>query len=391
VTKDRSPSIYDDVWFQQEDLFINGKKGYHTYRIPALIVSRKGTILAFCEGRKYSSSDAGKIDLVLKRSFDGGKTWGDMQVIVADGDMTCGNPCPVVDRTDGAIWLPFCKNPGDSSVRLIVQGKAPRTIWITRSTDDGATWTDPKEITKNVKDPSWTWYATGPGHGIQLKNGSMVIPCDHIVGKNSGEQNPSHSHIIYSDDHGTSWKVGGIVDEGTNECAVVQTVDGCLYLNCRNTPGYKGIKKRVYAWSQDNGISFLKFGRDEALIEPICQASLVRFTDKAHYEKNRVLFSNPASTQREKLTIRISYDECWTWAVSKLLNKGPSGYSDLAIASDMTICCLYERGEEYYHEKLTLARFNIGWLTDGADKLQPKYRKRQGHSSFSPKRLWEEI
>ncbi len=375
--KERSSSIDDFAWFEQRDLFISGEEGYHTYRIPALVVSKRGTILAFAEARRYGGGDAGKIDIVLKRSFDGGKSWQDRQIIVADDDMTCGNPCPVVDQSNGTIWLPFCKNTAVGGQSRIQQGKAPRTVWITKSIDDGTTWAKPEEITKDVKDPSWTWYATGPGHGIQLKNGSMVIPCDHVVGEDhspiwskyrTGTGHEYHSHLIYSDDHAVSWKIGAIVDEGTDECAVVQTVDGSLYINCRNACNYKGSKKRAYAWSQDNNIS--KFGRDEALIEPKCEASLVRFTSKAHYEKNRILFSNPTSTKREKLTIRISYDECQTWAVSKLLHEGPSAYSDLTIVPDMTICCFYERGK--YSDMLTLAQFNIEWLTDGADKLQPK-------------------
>lgn len=376
----------DDVaWFEQRDLFIGdfygGKEGYHTCKIPALVVSKKGTVLAFCEGRKYTGRDADKIDILLKRSFDEGKTWQDKQIIVAEDGMTCGNPCPVMDQSNGTIWLPFCKNlryNGRPSDRLIAEGKDPRTVWITKSTDDGATWAEPKEISQDVKDPSWTWYATGPGHGIQLKNGSMVIPCNHVVGKNFNvdEQDPCHSHIIYSDDHGASWKIGGIVDEGTNESTVVQTGDGSLYINSRNvnhSKEYKSSIKRAYAWSEDNGITFSKVGRDETLVEPICQASLVRFTDKTRYEKNRILFSNPANGEkhkREKLTVRISYDECQTWTVSKLLNEGPSAYSDLTIAPDMTICCLYERGKKFYSEKLTLARFNLQWLSDGADKLQ---------------------
>lgn len=353
---------------KQADLFISGEDGYHTYRIPAFVVSKKGTILAFCEGRKFGGGDAGKIDIVLKRSSDGGKTWKNMQIIVSDGDMTCGNPCPVVDKESGAILLPFCKNPENGGENLIMQGKAPRTAWITKSNDDGATWTEPEEITKQVKDPSWTWYATGPGHGIQLKNSKIVIPCNHAQKSSNGKIDSSlyHSHIIYSDDIGETWKIGGIVDEGTNECTVVQAVDGSLYINCRN---YIGTKRRAYAWSQDNGNTFSNRTWDETLIESICQASLIRFTDKEHYDKNRILFSNPASTEREKMTIRISYDECKTWNGGKLLCPGPSAYSDLTIAEDMTICCFYERGEKSPYEKITFAQFDLEWLTDGKDRL----------------------
>ena len=124
--------------FRQIEIFEAGKGGYHTYRIPALAVSCEGTLLAFCEGRKYGRGDAGKINLLLRRSFDGGLTWAPTQLIVAEGDKTCGNPCPVVDQRDGTIWLPFCKNPGEGHQGLIMQGKASRTVWITRSMDDGA-------------------------------------------------------------------------------------------------------------------------------------------------------------------------------------------------------------------------------------------------------------
>ena len=318
---------------RQAKLFTSGVDGYHTYRIPAIVVATDGTILAFCEGRKNSARDDGDIDLVLKRSFDNGNTWQNMQIIADDGDNTMGNPCPVVDRDTSVIWLPLCKNNDQ--------------VYVMKSENNGATWSDPVDITKDVKLPSWGWYATGPGHGIQLANGRLVIPCDHREGK------IMHSHVFYSDDHGCSWKLGGILGEDTNECEVVETRDGSLYINMRS---YKGNNRRAYAWSQDGGITWSEVFEDDTLIEPVCQSSIVR------YDENRVLFSNPANTKREKMTVRVSYDECRTWTVSKVLNPGPSGYSDLAIAPDMTICCLYERGESDYRETITFVQFNIEWL-----------------------------
>ncbi len=351
---------------KQTRLFVSGEDGYHSYRIPALIVSGKGTILAFCEGRRNSRSDSGDIDIVLKRSFDNGKSWEQMQ-IVADGDTnTTGNPAPVVDESTGTIWMLFCKNLADGPESMIVAGDAPRTVWVTHSSDDGETWAESKEITDDVKDSSWTWYATGPCHGIQLQNGRLVIPCDHISGARRDYTGSGHSHVIYSDDHGESWKIGGIAQPGTNESVIVQTTDGSLYLNCRN---YIGEKRRAYTWSDNNGDSFSQFGWDDNLAEPICQASMIRFTDADSHDKNRVLFSNPASTQRENMTIRISYDECKTWNAGKVLHAGPSAYSDLCIAPDMTICCLYERGEENPYETITFAQFDLEWLTDGVDTI----------------------
>ena len=352
--------------FTQTDLFIGGQQGYHTYRIPAMTVSTRGTVLAFCEGRRYSSSDTGDIDLILKRSFDDGRTWEPTQTVVTEPATTCGNPCPVVDRTTGTIWLPFCKNRADGPYSMIREGKAPRTVWLTHSNDDGATWAEPIEITSSVKEPSWTWYATGPTHGIQLANGRLLIPCDHVAGKFLTRQDPKYSHVIYSDDHGASWHIGGEGEPSTDECAVVETASGAVYINSR----YELDKYlRATAWSADNGDSFDGFAWDETLIEPVCQASIARFTTSKQHDRNRVLFSNPASINRENMTVRVSYDECRSWSAGRALHEGPAAYSDLAVCADMTICCLYERGDEGCYEKLTLARFDIDWLTDGTDRV----------------------
>jgi sialidase-1 len=352
---------------ERSDLFVSGRDGYHTYRIPALAFTAKGTLLAFAEGRRHGRGDTGEIDMVLRRSPDGGRTWLPMQVILSENGMTCDNPCPVLDRDTGEIWLPFCKNLADGGEDLIIQDKAPRTVWITHSGDDGVTWAEPREITGAVKDPSWTWYATGPTHGIQLRSGRLVIPCDHIVGRFLDRaRDPYHSHVIVSDDHGASWRAAGSVEAGTNECAVVETQDGSLYVNCRN---YVGAKRRAVSRSRDGGESFTDFAWDETLVEPICQASLVGLMDATGRESGRMLFANPASTARERLTVRMSYDNGRTWPVSRLLEPGRAAYNDLAAGSDGTVFCLYERGEADPYERLTLARFDLAWLTgDGGDR-----------------------
>ena len=170
-----------------------GTDGYHTYRIPALEVTATGAVLAFCEGRRDGSGDSGQIDLLMRRSDDGGRTWGQSHVVVTEPGMTCGNPAPVLDRHTGTIWLPFCKNHADGDEALIRKGLAPRTVWVTRSDDDGASWADPVEITAVVKHPGWTWYATGPCHGIQLRSGRLVVPCD--LDRKSTRLNSSHSSV----------------------------------------------------------------------------------------------------------------------------------------------------------------------------------------------------
>jgi len=336
----------------ETDIFVSGQGGYHTYRIPAIVVSQAGTILAFCEGRKHSSSDSGDIDLLLRRSFDNGRTWQPKQVIWDNGEDTIGNPCPVVDQSTGTIWLPFCRNND--------------RVYVTRSIDDGNNWSTPVDITSGLKLPSWDWYATGPGHGIQLSTGRLLIPCDHGPEDIWDSRDAQYSHVIYSDDHGLSWKLGGILSETTDECEAVETFEGHIYLNMR---GHSGKKCRAYAWSKDRGETWSEVEWDETLVDPPCQGSVVRFTDGPRHDKDRVLFCNPASTEREKLTVRLSYDECRTWTAGKVLWPGPAAYSDLCVLPDMTICCLYEAGDDHPYENIRFARFTLDWLTDGADRL----------------------
>jgi sialidase-1 len=190
----------------QVEVFRSGEDGYHTYRIPALIVSKKGTLLAFCEGRKNGAGDAGNIDLLLKRSFDNRRTWSAAQLIADFGEDTIGNPAPVVDRGTSAIVLLLTRNPGDVVEKLIQAGLSghTRTVWVARSADDGHL-DEARGHHRRRQAPEWTWYATGPGNGIQLRDGRVVVPCDH----NRAESNVRHSHVIVSDDGGKTWKLGG--------------------------------------------------------------------------------------------------------------------------------------------------------------------------------------
>jgi len=323
-----------------------GDNGYHSYRIPALLATRKGTLLAFCEARKNSRSDTGDIDLVLKRSEDQGKTWSAQTLIADHGPDTIGNPCPVQDRTTGTIWLPLTGNPGDLAEREIEKDsrRGTRTVWMTYSNDDGRTWAKAYEITSTAKDQGWGWYATGPGNAIQLRSGRMVVPCDHR--RFAGQAR--HSHILYSDDHGKSWKLGGSAQPDTNECAVVELNDGSLLLNMRS---YAGRNRRAIARSTDRGETWTPLGHDEALIEPVCQASFIRF------DRKRLLFSNPASTRRERMTVRVSRDEGRTWSEGLVLHAGPAAYSSLAVLKSGWAGCLYERGETSAYETISFARF----------------------------------
>jgi sialidase-1 len=245
---------------QQTEVYVSGQDGYHTYRIPAIIRAKNGTLLAFAEGRKTGGGDAGNIDLLLKRSTDGGRTWGPQQVIWDDGDNTCGNPCPVLDEKTGTIWLLLTHNLGTDRERDIDAGtsKGTRTVWIAHSKDHGATWTKPIDITGSTKRPEWRWYATGPGVGIQIKHGPhagrLVVPCDHSYdGTAEGTPLGRGSHAIYSDDGGRTWKMSEVIRPRMNECQVAELFDGrgTLSMNMRS---YHGRSRRAESISTDGGV-----------------------------------------------------------------------------------------------------------------------------------------
>jgi sialidase-1 len=326
-------------------LFESGTSGYNTYRIPAIVTSTKGTLLAFAEGRKNSSSDTGDIDLVLKRSEDNGKTWNDLSLIWDDGQNVCGNPAPIVDKTTGTIFLLSTWNLGtDHESEIIKQtSKDSRRVFILQSSDDGLTWSEPKEISSSVKLPNWTWYATGPCHGIQTEKGAakgrLIIPCDHI----EAGTNKYFSHIIYSDDHGKNWKLGGTTPQDqVNECTIAELTDGRLMLNMRNYD--RTQKARKVSVSENGGLLWGNIYSDKTLIEPICQGSLLTYS-YADKGAGKMLFLNPADeNSRTNMTLRLSADEGKSWAKSKVLYPGPAAYSDLTIVANGNIGCFYEAG-----------------------------------------------
>jgi len=350
--------------FSQVDLWISGHGGYHTYRIPALAVTQNGTILAFCEGRRGGRGDSGDIDLLFRRSIDQGKTWSPQQVIWSDSQNTCGNPSPVVDNKSGNVWLLMTWNRGDDTEHQIIKGesKDTRRIYVTHSSDDGFTWAEPQQITTFVKKQEWTWYATGPGAGIQIEQGSntgrLLIPCDHI----EAVTERYYSHVIYSDDNGKNWRLGGSSPKDqVNECQVVELPEGRLMLNMRNYN--RAHKNRQVAFSDDGGIIWKRQKFDSVLVEPICQASIRRYSWQSNVQKSIILFSNPASpNERIRMTIRASFDEAQTWPVQNILYEGPSAYSDIAVLANNDIACLYESGQKQPYERIVFVRFSLAWL-----------------------------
>ncbi|MFC7624155.1 exo-alpha-sialidase [Microlunatus sp. GCM10028923] len=364
---------------KEELIFDPADSGYHTYRIPALVADGD-TVIAFCEGRVNSGSDTGKIDLVCRRSTDGGATWGEVQVVHTADDATCGNPAPVIDPASGDVVLVSVRNPGDLSekkLHLSDQAYLARRVFLQRSSDLGLTWTEPEEITDAVKHKNWGWYATGPCHGIALTQGPhagrLLIPANHTV-LPEPDQDPdprqrySAGHCIVSDDGGHSWRLGFVDDHvddadplaiNPNESAAVELADGRVYFNTRNFSSK--VSGRVHAWSEDGGDSLdASYRPVRATVAPDVQAALLRLPD------DRIVLSTPRSAgRRARLGLYVGNAGGTGWRRGPLLHAGPAAYSDLALLSGENLGILYEAGEKRPYEGIRLARVPLSTIGNG--------------------------
>lgn len=359
---------------------------YHTFRIPAVIKAPDGTVLAFAEGRRLVAADSGDIDLVLRRSLDGGRTWEPLQVVGDNGPNTFGNPVPMVDPATGDIVLLSTHNAGHVNAGQIRRGEVTpeesRRVFVQRSADSGVTWSEPVELTSEVKPSHWKWYATGPGHGITLQHGPhagrLVAPCNHsfLVDTVSRE----NSHVIYSDDGGHTWQLGAVAtqtgDAVGNENSAAELSDGTIYFNARNShllnPG-----NRIATTSSDGGETYDgPYVPVLDIVTPQVQGSVLQLSPAVD-RRERIVFSGPGHfVARENLTLRSSRDQAQTWNDGNVLYDGPAGYSDLvelgkAGDGPPLIGALYENGERLeqivgsglaYHQRITFARMPVARL-----------------------------
>jgi sialidase-1 len=282
------------------------------------------------------------------------------QKLGKDGEVAYHNPVAIADQS-GAVHFLFC-----------IQYNR---CFYTRSDDDGQTFGKPREITAAFEAfrPEYAWQvlATGPGHGIQLRNGRLLVAVWLSKGTGGHAHRPSCVSTIVSDDAGLTWKRSSIVCDdpqpaNPNETAAVQLADGRVMLNIRHesAPHLRAVS---VSDNGETGWSPLRY--DQALPEPICFGSLVRLSQPPGDRRTRLLFvnpHNPAGRERKNLTIKLSYDEGETWPEAKTVEPGPSGYADLAVGLDGSIYCMYERGTGKARS-LSVARFNLEWLTDGRD------------------------
>jgi sialidase-1 len=335
--------------FQNSVLFSSGQAGYFCFRIPALVVTGKGTVLAFAEARKTNCADWDEIDLVVKRSEDGGKTWSDLRALFHEDKRSINQPTPIVDRQTGSVVLVFCKDN--------------QSVFVTHSSDDGQTWSQPREITERTKDPTWKYVAAGPGHGIQLSNGRLLLAAWGDTSPGPVTWPPTWGEIeftftIFSDDHGQTWQRGRpLYENATEEAMLAELTNRRVYMTLRSL---HGKQRRGHAWSEDGGYSWSRIQFDENLPDPPAHASVIRIAGSGTNAADRFLFVNPANAgQRNRLTARMSEDDCATWPVAKVLYAGSSAYSDIAIGNDGTVLCLFEADE---YSRLMFARFNLSWL-----------------------------
>ncbi|RBQ14417.1 exo-alpha-sialidase [Spongiactinospora rosea] len=351
--------------------FRAGTEGYHTYRIPAIVATGAGTLLAFAEGRRDSAGDTGRIDLVLRRSADGGRTWGALQVVAArDGGGTVGNPAPVV-TSGGPIVLVSVQNAASATEQKIRRGQVKaeegRRVYVQRSEDDGATWTPPREITASVKRREWRWYATTPGHALELRAGThagrIVVPGNHSVppakGDTGAEGKYDGGHGLLSDDSGETWTLGYLDDDpdgriNVNETTAAELPGGRIYLNTRTDSTAPGT--RADAYSADGGQTLeAPFQAQEGLVGPVVEGSVLQWPDP-----EVLLFSGPADPDsRARMTIRASEDAGRTWRDALTLSSLPAAYSDLVAVDGETVGLLYETGESGPYATITFAAIPI--------------------------------
>ncbi len=364
-----------DTVVEKTDLFTAGEGGHARYRIPGIVVTQKGTLLAYCEGRSNPKSDWGEIDVQLRRSTDGGRTWGEPRLIAHNGPRIEGNPKSPGGK-DQTVNNPAAIAARDGNVHFLYCVNYARCFHM-RSSDEGATWSAPVEITAAFEGfrPACDWkvIATGPGHGIQLRSGRLLMPVWLAYGK-PGDHGPSVAATLYSDDQGATWKAGEIAAPNVdpfitpNESEAAELSDGTVLLNSRSR---SSAAQRLLTTSPDGVTRWSAPRLEPNLWEPVCMGSLISLPALPGAvlftcPRSRKLSTNPApdgkplpcpSAPRKNLSLQISRDNGKTWGDPQTIEEGPSAYSDLVALADGTVLCFYER-----EKLLTLARLPAAWL-----------------------------
>lgn len=353
-----TPEVDIDLFVGDQVPFSNNGTP-HTYRIPSLVTSTAGTLLAITDIRYEDASDVpGVIDMAVRRSTDNGDTWGSPITIQTNHG---GDACTVVDKTTGRIFIFYAYSTNQGIFGSNGDPNSPDTLRsrYVYSDDDGLTWSPHVDLTAALYQPGDKSYWASAGTGIQLRNGTLVIPIGVVRPGNF-----IYGALLYSTDHGETWNRSATNSFSSfDENTIVELNDGRIMVNSRN---HYGTGRRLVTYTSDLGTTWEPYTFDTTLIDPICQGNILRYTSTEDgYTQNRILFSNPASTsERKDGALRISYDEGQTWTYSKLYQTGFSAYSSLAITADGKIGLLYESDN---YTKIKFKRFSLDDLTDNND------------------------
>ncbi|MEN9677260.1 MAG: hypothetical protein RIS76_3156 [Verrucomicrobiota bacterium] len=353
-------------------VFSAGEGGYRSIRIPSVVVTRLGTVLAFAEGRAASADQSGN-DLILKRSRDHGRTWDPLIRVQEDGNHSLNNPTAVVEQNTGRVFLFYQRIPShlkETSRETATGFEGPNVYrnLLTWSDDDGLSWSPPRDITRTTKrETVATTVASGPGIGIQLERGPragrLIIPF------NEGPYHRWNNYAVFSDDQGATWSAGtdvpgafiagsGVAEPRSqiNEVQMVELADGSVRLNSRP---FAGAYVRKTAVSRDGGATWTPVVDVPELPDPSCNAGILRHSFPASGSPGRILFCGPYGNRRADGTVHVSHDDGASWAFRRRLWPGFFAYSVMARLPTGQIGCLFE-AEEY--ARIVFAHFSVNWV-----------------------------
>ena len=361
-----------------------GQDGANTFRIPGLVTTNEGTLVAVYDIRYNNSKDLQEdIDIGMSRSTDGGRTWEPMKVIMDMGEYGglpqnlngIGDPSILYDHTTGTLWVAALWMSGSAPDKMLWWASQPgmtpqetSQFILVKSTDDGITWSEPINITAQIKDPAWQLLLQGPGRGITLDDGTLVFPAqfkaDIGVKALDGGQFTCHSTIVFSKDQGETWQIGTGAKSNTTEAQVVQLSDGSLMLNMRddrNRTDKGATNGRAVAVTADMGRSWtVHRSSNSALPEPNCMASLIA-ADVDGIKRKVLFFSNPNDkSERIRMTVKASTDQGMTWPAEnqvELFSPSGYGYSCMTMVDESHVGILYEGVRELYFQKIPVADF----------------------------------
>ena len=353
------------------DVYVSGQDGYNCYRIPGIECAPDGSLLAFAEARKLNCGDPGMegndIDLVLKRSTDGGRTWSAMKVIEDNGDLwSAANPATCVDRETGKVWVLYLRCRPHRNTFSARPGTVDSQVLARTSDDNGVTWSEPLDLTpasRDMNDPHWGISVPGPGGMIQDSKGRLITavwmagPKESVeaLEKDQGKSARWGNLALFSEDHGKTWRHGSFVPgPGGDENQLVELKDGRLLMDFRQSDG----PHRWFSESSDGGLTWSE-RRAGLPVTPVCCAIERLSLQSATEDRNRILWTGPKGPDRNNLVARVSYDEGITFPNERLIVNEPAAYSDLTVLLDKSVGVLWERDN---YKKITFTRLTLEFL-----------------------------